>query len=267
LTHSDETTYSDETLTGESGGAFRGVRRATIAARIAGDTGFDWLQEIARNHLPRGTEPKAKLVLQLAASIAPVRSLVENGVGASAIAIVDLSEIYLEVFSELAALIGEPPPSTFQALSLIAQPQARTDLTGKLLAYARTQSLRRTIVPRVERMLRAVAQSAGLEASNDNTLFARDALQDLDQRGFQELVARFSLAMGDAIAPDRWRAAVLAALDDHRFLNEGYVSFVTLGHATGTNRYFDVGNAKAFASLQSAHTTIVRVLSDANEMF
>lgn len=263
----DDATYSDETLTGESGEAFRGVRRATIAARVDAASGFEWLREITRNHLPHGTEPKATFVLQLAESNPTVRDLVANGVGASSIAIIDLSESYLQIFSDMAALIGEAPPSRSQALNLMLPSPMRSERVGKVLAYARTHSLHRTIIPRVERMLKEVAKSAGLGAGDDHSLFDRQALQELDQRGFQELVARFSLALGDAIAPERWKAAVLTALDDHRFLSEGYVSFATLGEAVGADRYFDAGNAKAFASVRAAHAAVVTVLVEANAQF
>lgn len=263
----DETTYSDETTTGEGGHPFRGVGRATIAARVWTDSGFDWLRALRSEYLPLGVEPKANLVLQLADSSATVRSLVEKGVGSSTIAIIDLGEIYREQIAWLTEALGEKPPTRLEALRLATDPSLRGEIVRKLLTGARTNALHHTIVPRIERMLRSVAKAADLEPGADQQLFDREVLKRLDQRGFQEVVARFTLALGDALAPDRWRNAVVAALEDTRFLSAAYVAFHTLGEAVGIDRYYDIGNVPAFASVESAHTTIVNVLEEANARF
>ena len=59
----DQPTYSDETLTGRTLDTFRGLGRATVAARIEDPNGFEWVQRLRHDYLPENAEVKSKLVL------------------------------------------------------------------------------------------------------------------------------------------------------------------------------------------------------------
>ncbi len=88
-----DTTYGDESPTGQSGDAFRGLGRATIAARIQDDgQAFDWLLAFRRDYLPDGAEPKGDLVLAVMQARPDARERVLAHIQSATIVVIDLGE-------------------------------------------------------------------------------------------------------------------------------------------------------------------------------
>lgn len=260
-------TYSDETLTGQASNAFRGLGRATVAARVEDPNGFEWLLRFRRDHLPERTEPKAPLVLEIMEVNAAARTDILKHIGRATIVIIDLGESYRSLLADVFEHFGKPPPSRIEAIDFVAKAELRRDLSAALLTAARDSAVHDSIIPRIEGLLRDVVRQTGIPRGESGFLIDREALGRMDQKAFQEFVARFSAAFADALAPERRRAAIVQALDEQRFLMPGYIAFETLGGTVRVDRYFDVGDADAFENLLEAHDTLVDTLKSAQERF
>lgn len=243
-------TYSDESSTGQASDAFRGLGgRATVAARVEDSNGFEWLLRFRRDHLPEGAEPKAPLVLAIMEANAAARAHIHTNIGHATIVIIDLGESYRSLLADVFEHFGKPPPTRIEAIDFVAKTEIRRDLSAALLMGARDSAVHDSIIPRIEALLRDAVKQSGIARGDPGYLIDREALRRMDQRTFQEFVARFSAAFAESLAPERRRAAIVQALEEQRFLVPGYIAFETLGGTVRVDRYFDVGDAEAFQRL------------------
>ena len=259
-------TFSDESPTGQDSDEFRGLGRATVAARMPDLDGFEWLSRLRRDYLPAGAEPKARLVLRIMETNPAARALVDEGIGTATIVIIDLGESYRSLLADVLIHFGQRPPSRGRAIEIVANSELRKEMSLSLMTVARENAINDTVIPGVEWLLREVASSSGLSPPREGTLIDHQALREMGPQTFKEFVARFSAAFGDALAPEKRRSAIINAMEGRQFLAPGYIAFETLGATIAMDRVFDYGDSQAFARLQHAHEAVLDVLDDVNNL-
>jgi hypothetical protein len=80
------------------------------------------------------------------------------------------------------------------------------------------------------------------------------------------LIARFSLALGDALHPDHQADIIERRFREERFITEGRVAYVALEETMAPDRVYDECDARVFASFEGAHNRIAASL-DRMRMF
>lgn len=263
----EHSTFSDETTTGRESDAFRKLGRATIGARASSDDDFEWLVRFRRDYLHNQLEPKSEVVLQIADTRNDAKELVFQNIGNCAVFIVDLSESTRRLLAEVFALMGKPPPSLEDAVDFISKNEKLRHLIGQFLRRARDWTLYSTPIPTAEAILRNITGPLGICSSDKDTLVDREALRELDQQSFNELVARFSTAFADALNPKNQASVITEGLKEQRYISPEYLSYLTLGGAASVRRFFDFGDSKAFSLLEDAHHQVIEQLEEASERY
>lgn len=263
----EHSTFSDETTTGRESDAFRKLGRATIGARASSEDDFEWLLRFRRDYLHNQLEPKSEVVLQMADTRNDAKELVFQNIGNCAVFIVDLSENTRRLLAGIFAMMGRPPPSLEDAVDFLGKSGKLRHLIGQLLRHARDSALYSTPIPIVEDMLRNITKDLRIYSSAKNTLVDREALRELDQQSFDELVVRFSAAFADALNPQNQARLITEELKEQRYISPQYLRYRTLGGAASVQRVFDEGDSKAFSLLETAHQQVIEQLEDAGERF
>jgi hypothetical protein len=259
-------TFSDESSTGRHSEHFRGLRRATIAARVDDSNGFEWFRRFRSDFLPDHTEPKSELILQVAGANTDAQSLLMDNIGRATIVIVDFAEHYRQLLTPIIERNGGAPLTHEQAVAMATKIEAMPRIGHHFLAAARDLAVYRTMIPQVERLLREAMHAVGLHDGDGMTLFDETELRELNHQEFQQLAVRFGVAFADALAPDRQAAAISRAIDDVRYLHSGRLAIVTLGSTIEPDRFFDEGFTHSMALLRRAHNSVVDRLFD-EQMF
>lgn len=250
-------TFADETSTGIRPD-LRGPRRATIAARIDDDD-FDWWLRFVREYLHPGIEPKSLYVLPIVQYDPRARDQLLDGVSGSAIAIVDFSDFTRSLLEEVRKVFDRtgPPVDVMEAFRTGRLPR---DLTEKILQFAREDGVESSTIPRTEWLLREAARATGIISDDPRQIFNRDELLKMDAQQLRELIARFALALGDALHPQHQADIIERHLEDARFISEGHVAYLALEETMAPDRFYDQGSATVFAMLDAAHSRITDAL-------
>lgn len=232
-----DSTYSDETSTGGRSDAFRGIGRATVAARVEDLDGFDWLLALKRDHFPDKLELKAPLVIEVMATRPIVQKQVLDHVSSATIIIVDLGEHYRRLLTRVCEMTGNPPLAHGEAIRHALERTLPREFIQDYLLALRGAIMLSTPIPKIETILRDILQETGSGVVDRGLLVDRDDLQAMKDPEFREFVARFSAAFADALAPDRQAEAILAGQSMGRLLTPAYLGSVTLGETVSVDRY------------------------------
>ncbi|MEW6364968.1 MAG: hypothetical protein AB1714_10050 [Acidobacteriota bacterium] len=260
-------TYSDETSTGSRCDAFRGIGRASIAARTEDPSGFEWVRALKRDHFPDKVELKAPLVLAVMGTNNLVRKQVLDNVSSATIVIVDISEHYRRLLTRICEMTGNPPPTRGEALSHALERATSREFARAYVVRLREGTIESTAVPKIETMLRDLLQEAGSGAVDRQLFVNREDLRTMSGQEFEQFVARLSDTFADALAPERQEAAISAAQRTKRILTPGYLGFVTLGQTISVDRHFDRGFQSSFKELTRVHDRVLRSLEGVKESF
>ena len=198
MEHRDRT-FADETSTGIRPKS-RGPFKATIAARVDSED-FDWWLQFIRDFLPHGVEPKSPYILPIVGYLPEARDRLLEGVSVATIAIIDFSDFTRSLLEDLRQIFDRAG-ARVDVETAFQQGRLPRALSEKILGAAREQGLETSTVPRIEWLLRRAASGIGLVSTDARQIFDRDALREMDAHQLRELVARFSLALGDALHPD-----------------------------------------------------------------
>jgi hypothetical protein len=254
----EKTTYIDETRTGVLSAEKRGLGRATIAANYPGSAGLEWIERLSIE-LPKGSEIKSDVVLPIMSTSPVVEKIVWQGIEQSNIAIIDFSEYPRKLIKNFCKAVNisipkdVPVDKVWQDESVIPK-----DITTGILQMARKQNIEKTVIPHFEWLVRNATEDpiSGLRTLGDFRVLNRDALKEMNEREFQELIGRFTLAVAEALRPDFQSNAVLDALTEVGFIEKGAIEYVAVTNAMSTERIFDYGSELAFKMLQEAHARI-----------
>jgi hypothetical protein len=145
-------------------------------------------------------------------------------------------------------------------MEALRQGRLPRDFAQGILRAAREYGIEASTVPRTEWLLRRAVVGSGLLSLNPGQIFNRDDLRDMNPCQLRELIARFSLALGDALHPDRQAEIIEKRLRDARFISEGRVAYLALEETIAPDRVFDEGSAPVFAMLEGARNRIVETL-------
>lgn len=254
----EKTTYIDETSTGVLSAKKRGLGRATIAANYPGSAGVEWLERL-RFKLPKGSEIKSDVVIPIMKTSPDVEKLVWEGVQHSNIAIIDFSEYTRKLIRSFCEALDISIPKdvlvdkVWQDESIIPK-----DIASGILHFAREQNIEKTVIPHIEWLVAYATKNpiSELKVLGDFRALNRDVLKELNEREFQELIARFTLAVAEALRPDFQSNAVLDTLEKHGFIAEGAIEYMAVTNAITTDRIYDYGTERVFEMLKEAHARI-----------
>ena len=193
--------------------------------------------------------------------------MVLNHIANASVFITDLGEHYRDLLTGVFRKIGKAPPTRSEGIDFLARTELQRSFSEKLLTAAREFALFQTTIPQVESLVREAVSRAGMPSRDNEPLVDRNALREMNQKTFREFVTRFAVAFADCLSPDRQAANIISAIESERFLVSGYIAFVTLGEVVTINRFFDVGDAKAFNELEKAHAKIEASLSRVQGQF
>jgi hypothetical protein len=256
--------FADETRTGETRTDLRGLGRVTIACKCFADDGFEWLDQFHKDYLADHAELKSSLVLALMDSSRRARGVVLDRIASATVVVIDLAEHIRAQIAGLGEALGVPgncSASTLNALRGMGIPE---DLIQPLFRSSRRFAIIESAVPKIELLLDEVAAVRG-RSSSTSDLFPNEDIEGLSADQFQQLLARFSLALGDALDPRIQAEALAQNLVNTRFMHNGPVSIINgyydpalfLQTAVEPNRTFDRGSDPAFRMLEEANNIVV----------
>ncbi len=246
-------TFADETTTGIRP-EFRGPFKATIAARVDTED-YEWWLQFTRDFLPPGVEPKSSIVLPIIDHVPEARDRLLEGVSGTTIAIVDFGDYTRSLLEQLRLRFDRTGPSIDVATAL-REGRLPREFTERILRAAREDGVEISTVVRIEWLLRTAASGMGIISTEPTQIFDRNKLMEMHPEQLKELIARFSLALGDALHPDRQADIIERRLRDDRFITEGRVAYLALEETMAPDRVYDEGDARVFASLEDAHNRV-----------
>jgi hypothetical protein len=262
------TTFADETSTGESRGAeYRGIGRATIAARCEADDHFEWLSRLACDFLPKGEEAKSKVLLPLMESNPRLRDTVLNNLQNSTIVIVDFYEHTRSLIEAAYSAVRLPMPSSGDPLAPLRSQESLRPLAESIIHHARETAILCSSIPRIEGLLQTAAQISYVPLGTGPELFDRRALREMSDKQVKELVGRFSVALADAFRPDVREKAMEQFHDLLRIYSPGHIAVVSIQHAMEPDRIYDQGSDPVFDMLLKAHLDIEKRLEGARNEY
>jgi len=234
----------------------RGLGRVTIAARVEDPAGFHWVAQLRRDRFPELAELKSNVVVAVMDQQPRFRDEILRRLQDATIAIIDITTHCREMVESLLRKFDISLPPGTDALDLARSHPATRDVASKILQHARYHAVELTAVPQVERLLRLAMEDADVPMGSSPVLFDRVALARLDHREFDTLLARFALAFGDVLRPERQVPAILKAVEDARYLVAARVAYLTLTEAMQPHRVYDYGPEVPFDLLRRAHATV-----------
>jgi hypothetical protein len=206
-------------------------------------------------------------VLPIIEASSGARQYLLDHIGSGTIIIIDFGEHYRTVLTDVFEQFGHAPPTRAEAIDFVLKAKQHRELARDILQLARESALYATAVPKIESLLREVIHRSSIPLGSDGTLIDRQALRELSDQSFHELVVRFSVAFADALAPDNQAAAISRVLKEQGLLAPGTVQVVTLGSAVLGELVFDMGDAQAFKLVREAHDKVVEHVTQARESF
>jgi hypothetical protein len=254
-------TFSDEARTGSSP-AFRGLRRATIAASAPAHADFEWIPKFRRDYLPNIREPKSHLVLEVMRADSEAKRLVLRNIAPYSIVIVDFSFYTSVLIGDVIRRVAPHMPPEIDEVDALRLLNIPKDLARLLLQAARARAIESSPIARVDSLLRQACHDADVPFGPEDSLFFQPALLEMDERHFTELVARLGVTLGDAIDPKTQAEAVISAIGSTRHFDKGFVAGISLRMSAGVDRVFDEGTKEVFERLQEAHDMVVTRLQE-----
>lgn len=252
--------YADETHTGGRAPALRGLGAVTIAAHCSSDDGFEWLERLHHDFFPRTPELKSALVLAEMDASERMRELVLKRIEGAHIVIIDFAEHTKDLFFAIFRAVGTETETLKSVTAFLRTGRLPEDVANKVLRFARLQTLTCSAVGRVEQLLRQAAAVSGVPFGAGDKLFDTDALFKLSESEFKELVARFSIALGESLRPEKQADRIIETLAGHRMAHEGHIAMACLEAASESEAIFDQGSDNAFAMLRDADEKIQQAL-------
>ncbi len=251
--------YGDETTTGALRSAYRGLRRVTISARIDDPEGFEWLRRFQESYLPRNVEPKSTIVIEIINRVPRAKHELYTAISRATVVVLDfvkfLEEI-VEVFADASHIdirdMGDP-------LDIIAKRLIPKEAAEAALRYARQAALDETVVARIEWLLLDAAERAGIPIQSG--IIDRNALREMGDTEFRELIGRFSVSVGEALHPDGLKRVIEHRLAEGRYLDPGRVATESIALSLERDYVFDQGRRRAMEELEASRAAIENILN------
>lgn len=248
--------YADETHTGGRDRKLRGLRSVTIGAHCASEDDFEWLERFHRDYFPRTPELKSAIVLTEMGRNERANQSILNGIAEAHIVIVDFAEHTQDLLFAVYKATESEAEAFTSAIAFLKTGRLPEDVAHKVLRFARLRALTYSAVGRVEDLLRQAASASGVPAGRGDKLFDTNALFELSDSEFKELVTRFSVALGESLRPDRQADRIIKTMADYRMAHEGHIAMVCLEAGTESSLVFDQGSSNAFSMLKEADDKI-----------
>jgi hypothetical protein len=258
-------TFADESSTGQYFAEYRGIGRATIAARCEADDDFEWLARFKHDFLPDGVEPKSEIVLAVMGNCPRARETVLGNIQGSTIIIVDFYEHTRGLIEGVFKAAGLALPPAGDPLDALRSHELLRPVAGSILRSAREGAIVGSIIPSVESTLRTAGGICRAPLGSGRTLFNRGALREMNPREFKELVARFSVALGDALHPDVQAEALEELYQQFNVFSPGRIAVISIQHAMEPDRVYDQGQDSVFELVSKAHSDIEKMLQAARD--
>lgn len=263
--HDRRESFADETTTGRFRVQARGIRRALIAAKVDGQD-YEWWAQFKKDLLPGVPEPKSNVVLPLIERDARAHDRLADGLVAQShatVVIIDFSEDIASLVRGLYERVGIP--AEVDPFEVLARRELDPASTEAILRYVRDVAIERSAVGRVEWLFNEALSAAPVILSDEaEELVDRDRVRSLNANQQRELLARFSIAFGEALDPRR-RADILTRRveEDMRYFESGHFAYVALEETVAVNQTFDKGSEPAFEMIAEAHRKVVETLDQA----
>ncbi len=255
--------FGDETSTGQFS-ALRGLFKAVVAAKWPDDQDTAWYVELStevRKRLHTTGEVKSSDVRLYIASNERAKRTLDDRVSHAWIYIFDPMEQTRDILRRVSKWAGtEDDPE--QLLAILRSGRTSNAFARKILEQGRRGAILDSVVPKLEALLGRAASGMALRPGMETPMriFDRTDLLQLSEREFSELVSRLALALGDALDPERVTQAYLTEGEGRFFVNPGPVAYRLLRSIIPQSLTFDIGNARAFARLKAAYSTVIDTL-------
>jgi len=258
--------YSDETTTGALS---RGKRpKATVAARAESPDGFDWFIQWRHDFCPGMGEVKSPAILQIATAQPQAKTRLTRGLAPCPIFIVDLLEGVRERMGFLRPFLPRDIPDDLDLLHIMDNPKTIQDVALGMLCRVRELQVLNSGLGAIEFLMSSDAfgdslRKAGLAefaGPQPRESFDRNTLVRMSDNEFSALVARFSVALGDALSPQARARAILDA-GERGFFGAGQYAVRLLEEPAAHDYVFDTAaSMRVTHGLRDAHAEVVRFL-------
>jgi hypothetical protein len=264
--------FADETSTGR---LLRGLGtrpKATVAARAESADDFAWFTAWRHDFCRQQglTEIKTPTVLQITATNKEARNRLHQGIAPCPIFVIDIAHSIESRFAALRRLAPGLLTEDEDFASLPGDPEI-LQLARGLLIRTRDAAIEGSAIGAIEALMTADASlSASLAAAGlgpflplPGRAFDRNVLRQMHTKEFDETVARFAVALADALSPGEHARITTKHLADHRYLTAGHVAYRVLGATVSHDYLFDVaGSARVTRGLEDAHGQVVTFLNE-----
>jgi hypothetical protein len=253
---SDWRAFADETHTGGRSPQLRGLSAVTIAAHCRSGDGFEWINRFRRDYLPELSELKSSAVLATVDVNQRAREFLLEQTAAASIVIVDFAEHTKRFVDAILGTVGSTRDAVRTVTAFLKHGHLPKGIAETVLRYARSRTLDRSAVGYIRTLLQEAATAAGVALGDGGRLFDTEILFNLSESEFKELIVRFSVALGEALRPERHADRILKLLADRRMHNEGHIAVACLAAATEGQTVFDEGYHAPFELLLRADRKI-----------
>lgn len=187
------------------------------------------------------------------------RDFVLTRISSASIVVIDISEHLRRQMVELEAMTGHGSNGSDSTLAFLRSGKLPKHLITNLLILGKRQAIMNSCVPEIEALLNVANGRMG-QPGEAAELLDPARLNDLTASELAEFIARFSLAIGDALDPCIQAEAIAKNLADMRYAHIGHVAVEYLEAAVGPNRHFDTGSGRAFDLLSEANDIVVSTI-------
>lgn len=256
----DHRGYADETHTGGRAPLLRGLGAVTIAAHCSSDDGFEWLDKFKRDYLPEKSELKSAVVLAKIAINDDARDFLLKRIEPSSIVIIDFAEHTKDLIGNILMAVDSERDAVNSATAFLKSGHLPREVAEQVLRFARTRILSHSAVGHVEDLLKQAASVSGVPLGSGDQLFDKEILFKLSEAEFKELIARFSIALGEALRPERRADRIVEILVDRGMHHDGHIAMACLEAATESRTVFDRGYSMPFEMLMQADQKIQQAI-------
>ena len=248
--------FCDETQSGEYQPELRDLFRVDFAARISLENDFGWFEALEKKYkgkdIKHPEELKSGLLIELAKQDRKLWDDILKNIYKATIVIIDLTQ-YFRIYLQQ----SNQTTNTFTAL--IKSQDIADDFRKHIFDRFKEMCFRESSIPYIESIANRAFGSLKLYDNNEK-LIGNEQLLSLKQRELNELVARFSIALGDALDPVLEEQMMKNILAAQRYYSDGLEAYYLLSHVIQPNVTYDTGTKAAFIKLKNTQDKIVKIL-------
>lgn len=252
--------FSDETATGINP-ALRGYARVVIAARWPSTLSVEWIRSLISPAQNDGQEVKSKSILERCETDPLVRRTVDRHVVEATIFVADPFAHLRELLDQIARRLKLKVDPQRELISLLRK-EPTSKLAEMILWAGRGDTFINGPVSKIEALLGRAINTVGLRSS-PKQLFDRREMLALSDHDVRELIARFSVVLGDVLDPVERMKSAMEQPEDQRFLLPGPIAWRTFERVVTPDYVFDKASAPVLAKLKNAHNMVVESLNGA----